>query len=178
MYNVGVELFNSAYLWNETVKPAITTRRAVEADVPALIDLAQRSWISGNCELAPIEAVRDWIEGDFERTRYPEIWPNVTVAEHGSRILGLTSTDGREVADLWVHPSFQRRGIGSLLLQVAEAEIQLAGHHTVWLCYTEYNVAAPRFYRAHRYTEAGRTPERLPCGIVRDVVAMEKRLNS
>ncbi|MDE3000712.1 MAG: GNAT family N-acetyltransferase [Gemmatimonadota bacterium] len=156
----------------------MTTRRAVEADVPALIDLAQRSWLSGNCELAPIEAVRDWIECDFERTRYPEIWPNVTVAEHGSRILGLTSTDGQEVADLWVHPSFQRRGIGSTLLQVAEEEIQFAGYRTARLCYTEYNVAASRFYRAHGYTEAGRSPGRLPCGIVRDVVAMEKKLNS
>lgn len=157
---------------------AVTTRHAIEADVPALIDLAQRSWLSGNCELAPIEAVRDWIEGDYERTRYPEIWPQVTVAEHGSRILGLTSTDDSDVADLWVHPSFQRRGIGSLLLQLAEEEIQFAGHRAAGLCYTEYNVAAPRFYRAHGYTEACRTPERLPCGIVRDVVAMEKKLNS
>ena len=173
-----MELFYFAYLWNETVKPAVTTRRAVQADVPALIDLAQRSWLSGNCELAPIEAVRDWFEDDFERTRYPEIWPAVTVAEQGTRILGLTSADGCEVADLWVHPSFQRRGIGSMLLQVAEEEIQLAGHYTSRLCYTEYNVAAPCFYRAHGYTEAGRSPERLPCGIVRDVIIMEKKLNS
>lgn len=160
------------------MKLAVQTRRAVEADVPALIDLAQRSWLSGNCELAPIEVVRDWIEDDFERTRYPEIWPNVTVAEHGSRILGLASTDGQEIADLWVHPSFQRRGIGSILLQMAENEIQLAGHHTVRLCYTEYNVAAPRFYRARGYKEAGRSPDTLPCGVVRDVIVMEKKLNS
>ena len=159
------------------MRPAITTRRAVEADVPTLIDLAQRSWLSGNCELAPIQAVRDWIEADSESERFPEIWPKVTVAEQGSRILGLTSTDGREVADLWIHPSFQRRGIGSILLQVAEEEIQLAGHDTVRLCYTEYNVAAPCFYRANGYTEAGRSPERLSCGIARDVIIMEKKLN-
>lgn len=119
------------------MRPAIKTRRAVKADVPALIDLAQRSWLSGNCELAPIQAVRDWIEADSESERFSAIWPKVTVTEQGSRILGLTSTDGREVADLWIHPSFQRRGIGSILLQVAEEEIQLAGHHTVRLCYTE-----------------------------------------
>ena len=148
------------------MKLAVQTRRAVEADVPALIDLAQRSWLSGNCELAPIAAVRDWIEADSESERFAEIWPQVTVAEHGSRILGLTSTDGREVANLWVHPSFQRRGIGSILLQVAEEEIQLAGYRTARLCYTEYNVAAPRFYRAHGYTEAGRSPGRLPCGML------------
>jgi hypothetical protein len=34
----------------------VETRRAVEKDIPALVDLAQRSWLSGNCELAPIEA--------------------------------------------------------------------------------------------------------------------------
>lgn len=160
------------------MRPAITTRRAVEADVPALIDLAQRSWLSGNCELAPIQAVRDWIEADSKSERFSEIWPKVTVAECGFRILGLTSADGREVTDLWVHPSFQRHGIGSVLLEVAEEEIQLAGHATIRLCYSEYNVAAPCFYRAHGYTKAGRSPETLPCGIVRDVIIMEKRLNS
>ncbi len=158
------------------MKLEFKTRRAVEADVPALADLAQRSWLSGNCELAPMEVVRDWMEADSESKRFPEIWPKVTVATIQSRILGLTSTDGHEVADLWVHPSFQRRGIGSLLLKVAEEEIQLAGHHTARLCYTEYNVAAPRFYRANGYTQVDRPPERLPCGLVRDVIVMEKQL--
>lgn len=160
------------------MKLTVQPRRAVKADVPALIDLAQRSWLSGNCELAPYQAVKDWIEADSESERFSDIWPMVTVAEQGPRILGLTSTDGRDVADLWVHPSFQRRGIGSILLQVAEQEVQLAGHHTTRLCYTEYNIAAPRFYHAHGYTEAGRSPETLPCGIVRDVIVMEKKLNS
>ena len=158
------------------MKLEFKTRRAVKADVPALIDLAQRSWLSGNCELAPMDAVWDWMEADSESKRFPDVWPKVTVAAYRSRILGLTSTDGREVADLWVHPSFQRRGIGCILLQVAEEEIQLAGHHASRLCYTEYNVAAPNFYRANGYTQVGRSPERLPCGIVRDVIVMEKRL--
>ena len=153
------------------------TRRAVEADIPTLIDLAQRSWLSGNCELAPIEAVRDWIEGDFESKRYPEIWPNVTVAEHQSRVVGLSRADGREVADLWVHPSFQRRGIGSLLLEICEEEIRSAGHDTARLLYTEYNVAAPLFYRARGYIEVSRSPDTLPSGVVRAVIAMEKQLD-
>ena len=156
---------------------AIKTRRAVEADIPALIDLAQRSWLSGNCELAPIEAVRDWIEEDFESKRYPEIWPNVTVAEHQFRILGLSHINGQEVADLWVHPSFQRRGIGSLLLQICEEEIRSAGHDTARLLYTEYNVAAPLFYRARGYSEVSRSPDRLPSGVEREIIVMEKKLN-
>ena len=39
------------------MKLEFKARRAVKADVPALIDLAQRSWLSGNCELAPMDAV-------------------------------------------------------------------------------------------------------------------------
>ena len=132
----------------------VETRRAVEADIPVLIDLAQRSWLSGNCELAPIEAV-----GDYESERYPVIWPNVTVAEYQSRVLGLSHADGQEVADLWVHPSFQRRGIGSLLLGICEEEIRTAGHDTARLLYTEYNVAAPLFYRARGYREVSRSPD-------------------
>lgn len=157
---------------------AIRTRRAVEADVPALIDLAQRSWLSGNCELAPMEAVRDWLEEDHESRRYPQIWPKVTVAEHQSRILGLSHADSREVADLWVHPSFQRRGIGTLLLRKCEEEIHAAGHRVCRLRCTEYNVAAPLFYRARGYREVSRSPERLPSGVTRDIIVMEKQLRS
>ncbi len=158
------------------MKLAVKTRHAVEADVPALVDLARRSWLSGNCELAPIQAVRDWMEADLESKRYPETWQNVTVVEHQSRIVGLTHPDGQEVADLWVHPSFQRRGIGSTLLQNCEDEIRTAGHDTARLRYTEYNFAAPLFYRAHGYIEVSRSPDRLPCGLVRDVIVMEKTI--
>ena len=157
---------------------AVRTRRAVEADVPALIDLAQRSWLSGNCERAPMEAVRHWMQEDHESRRYAEIWPEVTVAEHRSRILGLSHADGREVADLWVHPSFQRRGIGTLLLQVCEEEIRRAGHAVLRLRYTEYNVAVPLFYRARGYREVSRVPDTLPSGVARDIIVMEKELYS
>ena len=160
------------------MRTAITTRRAVEADVPALVDLAQRSWLSGNCELAPIEAVRDWIEADVESKRYPEIWPNVTVAVQVSRLLGLAYTDGREVAELWVHPSFQRQGIGSTLLRVCEEEILAAAYAASRLQYSEYNVAAPRFNRAHGYEEVSRSRGRLPSGVERDIIVMEKGLNT
>lgn len=157
---------------------AVKTRRAVKTDVPALIDLAQRSWLSGNCELAPIDAVRDWMESDLETKRYPEIWPNVTVAEHRSRILGLAYADGREVAELWVHPSFQRRSIGSRLLQACEQEILRAGYDTSRLQCSEYNVAAPHFYRARGYVEVSRSRGRLPSGVERDIIVMEKRLTA
>ena len=63
-------------------------------------------------------------------------------------------------------------------MQVAENEICGAGNDNARLCYTEYNVAAPRFYRARGYTEAGRSPEWLSCGIVREVIVMEKKLKS
>ena len=39
-----------------------------------------------------------------------------------------------------------------------------------------YNVAAPLFYKASGYREVSRSPDRLPSGVVRDVITMEKRL--
>ena len=107
--------------------------------------------------------------GDHESRRYPEIWREVTVAEYRSRLLG---------SDLWVHPSFQRRGIGSLLLQICEEEIRRAGHAIARLHYTEYNVAAPLFYRARGYSEVSRSPDRLPSGVTRDIIVMEKGLTA
>ena len=60
--------------------PGVEIRPARADDVAALIDLTRRSWLAGNCELAPMEAVRHWLEDDFEANWYPEQWPRSRVA--------------------------------------------------------------------------------------------------
>ena len=153
---------------------ALDIRPARAQDVPALVDLTRRAWLSGNCELAPIEAVRHWVEADFESRWYAEEWPRVRLGWIGERPVGLVLTDGDDVGGLWVHPSFQRRGIGSRLMDVGEAEIRAAGHTRARLQYSEWNVAAPLFYRARGYVETGSSTDLF--GVERRVIAMRRDL--
>lgn len=145
-------------------------RPARAEDVPALIDLTRRAWLSGNCELAPIEAVRHWVAEDFESRWYAEEWHRVHLALVGGRPAGLVLVEEAEVGGLWVHPSFQRRGIGSRLMDLGEDAIRTAGHAQARLQYSEWNVAAPLFYRARGYVESGSFSDMF--GVERRVIAM------
>ena len=48
-----------------------TLRPAREADVPALVELARRSWLSAFAATAPAAFVRDRLARDVERDWYP-----------------------------------------------------------------------------------------------------------
>ena len=58
-------------------------RRATEADVPVLIDIARRSWLSAFAGTAPHKVIRAWAEANHEALWYPEHWPRVTVPRSG-----------------------------------------------------------------------------------------------
>lgn len=57
---------------------------------------------------------------------------------------------------LWVHESMRRQGLGSALLQQAEAEAIKAGCHHVHLDTMSFQ--APGFYKKHGYTEFAMLP--------------------
>jgi hypothetical protein len=87
-------------------------RPAREADVPALVELARRSWLSAFAATAPAALVRDRLAREFERDWYPRYWPDMTVAEDGGVPLGVVQPMGDEVNGLWVDPAAQVRGSG------------------------------------------------------------------
>ena len=64
--------------------------------------------------------------------------------------------DGGYVNCLAVFGSHQGRGIGLALLQHSEAETSAAGSERLYLCVTDFNTAAQRFYLRHGYTEIAR----------------------
>jgi len=51
------------------------------------------------------------------------------VARAAGVILGMAVVDGNELARLYVHPRFHRRGVGRALFEAAESMIRQAGHH-------------------------------------------------
>lgn len=60
------------------------------------------------------------------------------------------------VDDLWVAKTHRRAGIGTRLMDAAEAEATARGCR--WMVLSTHTFQAPDFYRARGYTEVGRTP--------------------
>ncbi|VTR93866.1 gcn5 family acetyltransferase : GCN5-related N-acetyltransferase OS=Nocardioides sp. (strain BAA-499 / JS614) GN=Noca_2371 PE=4 SV=1: Acetyltransf_1 [Gemmata massiliana] len=129
----------------------VNLRPARESDLPYLIALAQRSWLSAFKESAPDEFVREWLARDFENEWYPKYWPEMTVAEIDGVVVGLVQPTKDEINGLWVDPAAQAQGVGTALLYHGEREIASAGYDRAWLSCSGFNPNARRFYLARGY---------------------------
>jgi ribosomal-protein-alanine N-acetyltransferase len=154
----------------------VNLRPARESDVPGLINLAQRSWLSGFADHAPPAFVQQRLAREFERDWYTRHWPAMTVAEERQRLLGVVQPDADEVNGLWVDPESQRQGVGTALLQFAERWIVANGHLRAWLTCSGFNPDAARFYLARGYRETGRTIKDRGEGLVEEILTFERRL--
>jgi [ribosomal protein S18]-alanine N-acetyltransferase len=150
-------------------------RPARESDVPALIELARRSWVSGFTD-APPEFIREWLARQFEQSWYPRYWPNMTVAEAGGLLLGLVQPMKDEVNGLWVDPAAQGRGVGTALLRHGEAAIAAAGYGRAWLSCSGFNPIGLRFYEVRGYHRCGGETKVRANGVVEEMVIFERQL--
>lgn len=100
------------------------------------------------------------------RLRDPAV--EITVAESAGHLVGfvdvalasacpLAGLGGAEVLRLYVQAPFQRRGIGKVLLQMAEHDARMRGDTAVWLTAWVGNTAALAFYPTAGYVDAGST---------------------
>jgi GNAT superfamily N-acetyltransferase/DNA-binding protein Fis len=151
-------------------------RRATEADVPVLIDIARRSWLSAFAGTAPHKVIRAWAEANHEAVWYPEHWPRVTVAEVGGLAVGIVHHRGDEISGLWVRPSEQGCGVGTMLLRAVEQQIRAAKHARAWLGNSSYNTRAHRFFAARGYTSTRRCLDTSPAGAQGEIIVLERGL--
>jgi len=66
------------------------------------------------------------------------------------------SPEEAEIKRMRVHPDFQRRGFGRLILKELEARAQALGYREIRLDTTEEQIAARRLYESAGYRETGR----------------------
>lgn len=83
------------------------------------------------------------------------------VATADDRIVGTAGfrprgDDGAELKRMHVDPSYQRRGVGSRLLETIESRARGAGYETMVLETSSRQTAAHAFYERHGYEEVGR----------------------
>lgn len=152
-------------------------RPARESDLPDLIELARRSWLSAFAQTAPFEVIAWWARTDRTRFLYEQYWPGMHVLEQANVIVGLVQPKEAEINGLWVHPSHQRRGAGTQLLRFGENLIRRAGHKTAWLTCSAWNADALAFYRRMGYTETIRERYFHASGVELEDVRMERKLD-
>lgn len=151
-------------------------RPATEQDVPALIEVARRSWMSAFADSAPAAFIERWKKMDREPAWYATHWRAMTVAERNGVAAGLVQPDGNEVNGLWVDPAAQGIGIGTALLRWAENEMHIAGHVAAWVTCSGYNPRALRFYERAGYSESRRSTVVLTPELSDEVVVLERSL--
>jgi len=131
----------------------ITVRNALEEDVPGLIEIGVRAWEQAVTGAVDLQMRRDHARNAFQQF-LANHWLRVSLAEMDGTPAGWASREALddEITDLWVDPFYQRKGLGSALLAVMEAEVVAAGFDAARLQTHARNVAAVSFFRKHGYT--------------------------
>jgi GNAT superfamily N-acetyltransferase len=125
-------------------------RKATPADAPRISEIrfAVRENRPANAAvIAVIAKLVDWL---FDNST---IW----AWDEDGAVQGFSAADPRDgsICALFVHPFYERRGIGRALLPLACDVLKQSGHATAVLT-TEAGTRAERFYRTDGWTEVGR----------------------
>jgi GNAT superfamily N-acetyltransferase len=124
-------------------------RKATPADRPRITEvrLAVRENRLSAASQAKVDRTADWI---FENGTF---W----VWEEAGAVQGFSVADPRDgtIFGLFIHPDFEGRGIGRVLLPKACEDLQAAGFAAATLT-TGPGTRAERFYRTNGWQEIGR----------------------
>lgn len=125
-----------------------TVRKMTLEDIPAIVDLDQKSFSlpwperSFRFEVADNPASRSW------------------VAVLDGKVVGMIVVwlfvDEAHVATLATHPNYRRQGIAQSLLSHALRHVMQEGARSSFLEVRESNLAAQEMYRKFGYEESGR----------------------
>lgn len=151
-------------------------RPATEADVPRMIDVARRAFLSAFGPSAPFILIQQWIREDRESVSYPRDWDQMYVLEQDGVVAGLMQPIADEINGIWVHPDYQGRGVGSRLMDLGEKIIADQGYGRSWLTCSSYNRRALEFYRHRGYTVFKSLRHLHECGVDEESFAMERQL--
>jgi ribosomal-protein-alanine N-acetyltransferase len=129
-----------------------TIRSAREDEAPVLAAVGMRAWES---------AVAGWVDTALMRVNATRAFADFTrrafltidVAEQAGQVAGWAARENLDnhVTDLWVDPAWQRQGIGRMLLQKLEAEIEAQGYESVRIETHSQNALAVDFLKRQGY---------------------------
>ncbi len=153
--------------------PNIVVRGFVAEDAERVSELIRATLLTSNAAdypLADLESLADWYSAAGLISRLPVAHRIVALAEDGDdTIVGTAARRENRLESFFVHPDWQRRGVGSLLLEALEEDARLAALRAVWL---ESSLTAVGFYRRRGFAPTAE-PRDEGDGLV---VAMRKKL--
>ncbi|MFN3387509.1 MAG: GNAT family N-acetyltransferase [Allosphingosinicella sp.] len=138
---------------------AAPIREARPGDREALVALLHDSFRTTWRPQVRAEAWRRWLEEDKAAAYVDAMSAEFLVAEADGAVAAMAHWRGDFVHALHVHSRFRRRGLGSLLLRRAEADIAAAGHASARLETDSFNRTSRSFYAAHGYCEVSSRPD-------------------
>ena len=126
----------------------IEFKEASEQDIPSIVNLLKETIVEVYGEILPRDRLNPWIEGDRLQSDVCQMWQKMIVALLDGEVVALAGSLENKVAIIWVHPKHHRKGIGSILLDIAENEIRKSGYETATLdCFSD-NRQALGFYQS------------------------------
>ena len=155
-------------------------RRATPSDAEAIARTHLDSILTVGPHFYPAEIVSEWSSG-LTPDRYRGAMERgevffIAFDEQGT-MLGFSThgVDGNEHGTaVYVRGSTVRRGVGSALYRLAEADAVSAGAESIVI---DASLAAVEFYKAHGFEETGRGNHRLRSGRLMPCVFMHKALH-
>lgn len=134
------------------MKPSIEVQRAVESHRSRLHDLLYRSWMTTWAPECPEEAVAEFRKSDPVGHYLEACLDQIDIGMANGNLVAAMHLDGAHLAALHVDPSLKGQGIGSAMMDAAEAR------GATQLEVRAFNTDAIRFYekrggqRARTYT--------------------------
>jgi len=126
-------------------------RLAAERDLPALVALLRRSWLTTWAPELRFETVQRFAATDPARLYAESKWREFRVAVESGSVVGMCHVQGNCINAIHLEPKCKRRGIGSMLMDEAEQRIG-ADHPEAILEVRSFNTDAIAFYRRRGWT--------------------------
>jgi ribosomal protein S18 acetylase RimI-like enzyme len=151
-------------------------RAAVETDVPALIAILRRSWLTTWAPELRFETVQKFAREDPARRYAEERWREFAVIEDGGIVAGMFHLEGDTLNAIHLEPKRKREKIGTLLMDEIERRIG-AEYWQARLEVLAFNVGAIEFYRRRGWRE-NRRYQGTECGEPVATIEMVKQLRA
>jgi ribosomal protein S18 acetylase RimI-like enzyme len=137
----------------------LQVRRAAPGDAAILRDILHDTFASTWLPEVTAQAAARFRDEDrpaaYAADRAMLFW----VAVREGQVVGFVDHDADFINALHVHSRHARTGVGSALMDHAEAEIAAAGHPSVRLETDTFNIRSQAFYAARGFVEAARYPD-------------------
>ena len=150
-------------------------RFAVEGDLPALIGLLRRSWLTTWAPELQFETVQRFAAADPARLYAESKWREFRIADDGGSVVGMYHVEGNRINSIHLEPKCKRRGIGSQLMNEAEHRIG-TDHAEATLEVRSFNEGAIAFYK-QRGWKACRVYQDTECGEPVETIEMTKTIS-